>query len=134
VNGSPTFYATVATVLPLFVITLSAARRIGVKDGSETPGIDACIGISMLSAMAIGELSSIAALAGSPTSATLHSSELGVGLAGLLLFADLVWAQVTAHAKYERPTWQHRLVCGGGVLVIGVGGVLLVLTWIGDLF
>jgi hypothetical protein len=133
-NGSPTFYATVATVLPLFTLTLTAQRRLGLRAGSESPELDVMIGISMLCAMAIGEFAAISALAGKPTRATLNASELGVGLAGLLLFADLIWAQVGAYLAYEPPRRRKYLVQVAAIAVVGFGALFLILTLVEDFF
>jgi hypothetical protein len=66
-GGSQTFYATVATILPLFVLTLTATNRFGVRDDSEAPGADAAIGIGLICAAAIGEFSALDALASDGT-------------------------------------------------------------------
>lgn len=121
-----TFYATIAQVLPLFVLALALERRtFGAHEKSAEPTLDALLGISIITTAAIGEFACFSALAGTPSHSTRTTAEVALGLTGVFLLGDLVWSQVSAHAEHNTPKWQRRLIIGFGGLVIAAAAVFL---------
>jgi hypothetical protein len=127
-----TLYSTIAQVLPLFVLALAAERRFGVHERSTGPTIDAIVGIAFLTSCAIGELGAFAGLT-HPSSSNKSAAEIGLGFASLFLFADLIWAQVSAHKAHDRPTAERIAVHVIGTAVIAAGAVLLLLAYLATL-
>lgn len=125
-------YSTIATVLPLFALALLAERRIGVRERSTDPGLDALLAICLICAAAIGEFGALSALAGNDTHGNRVSAELGLGLAGVVLFADMVWTQVAGYRATTTSRWRLAAMTTFGLTLIGVGALLLGLFWIAD--
>lgn len=121
-----TLYATIAQVLPLFVLALALERRtFGAHERSTDPTWDAGLGIALITMAAIGEFACFAALADHPTHSTRTAAEISLGFTGVFLFADLIWGQVTAHSGHETGVWQRRLVRAFAAVVVGSAIVFL---------
>lgn len=112
-------YATIAQVLPLFVLALALERRtLGVREGSDSPTWDAMLGIALLASAAIGEFACFVALAGTANHGTRTTAEVTLGLTGVFLLSDLVGAQLAAYAQHDSKPWERRLVKGLGLVVV----------------
>lgn len=128
-----TLYATIAQVLPLFVLALALERRFGVHDNSNDPTIDAVIAITLLVAAALGEFACFVALAGEPSRSTRITAEIALGITGLFLLGDLITGQVgnyARHATLKGQTPRRRWVVIGyaAVVMAAALAVLIALT------